>query len=210
MTYIFLGSKNVYEIDRGQAKANLTVMFSFSAAGHIIPPMVIFPYKRIQQDIVDSIPDGIEWQKSESGWMTAEIFEYYVEKIFYVNLIKNNIQFPVIYFVDGHRTHMTYSLSKLCDRLQIITICLYPNSTRILQPADVAVFKPLKTGWSREVLNWRRKNVDKNFTRLHFAPLLKKTVDKYVKKEVIINGFKASELYPFNPEAIDFTKCLGK
>lgn len=34
------GSKNIYEVHRGLAKSNLTVMFSFSAAGIMTPPVI--------------------------------------------------------------------------------------------------------------------------------------------------------------------------
>lgn len=53
------GSKNVYEIDQGNAKENITVMFTFSANGDITPPMVIYPYKRLPQSIAQSVPE--EW-----------------------------------------------------------------------------------------------------------------------------------------------------
>lgn len=110
----------------------------------------------------------------------------------------------------GHKTHLTYSLSKLCEELNIILICLYPNATRILQPADVAIFKPIKLGWQREVQQWRVVNVDQQFTKRDFAPVLKSVVDKYVKKETVINGFRACGLHPFNANAIDYSKCLGR
>ncbi|XP_055906110.1 uncharacterized protein LOC129941489 [Eupeodes corollae] len=42
------GSRNIYEVDRGQAKLNLTVMFSFNAMGSMCPPMIIYPYKRFE------------------------------------------------------------------------------------------------------------------------------------------------------------------
>ncbi|CAG9762536.1 unnamed protein product [Ceutorhynchus assimilis] len=38
----------------------------------------------------------------------------------------------------------------------------------------------------------------------------KKVVTEVVKPEALINGFRACGLYPFNPEAIDYSKCLGK
>lgn len=52
------GSKNVYEVDLGNAKSNLTVMFTFGASGVTTPPMVIYPYKRLPPQITDSIPKG--------------------------------------------------------------------------------------------------------------------------------------------------------
>jgi len=49
------GSKDVYEVSVGSSKENLTVMFTFSAAGVMRHPMVIYNYKRIPQDIMNSM-----------------------------------------------------------------------------------------------------------------------------------------------------------
>nr|CAI5859377.1 unnamed protein product [Callosobruchus analis] len=40
------GSKNVYEIERGTAKENITVLITFSADGKVCVPMVVYPYQR--------------------------------------------------------------------------------------------------------------------------------------------------------------------
>lgn len=50
------GAQNVYEVDRGVAKQNLTVMFSFSADGKVTPPLIIYPYKRLPAEIYQGIP----------------------------------------------------------------------------------------------------------------------------------------------------------
>lgn len=185
-------------------------MFSFSANGLIVPPLIIFPYKRVPIDLAASIPNGLKWMKSDSGWMTSEVFYNYIKEIFYPCLIEKKILFPVILYVDGHKTHLTYELSILCDNLKIILICLYPNATRVLQPADVSIFKPLKNGWQKAVHKWRKNNVEKKLTKLCFAPILKIVVDNCINQSSIVNGFRTCGLYPFNPNAIDYTKCLGK
>jgi hypothetical protein len=41
----------MYEVDRGQAKSTLTVLFTFSASGTITAPMIIYPYKRLPSEI---------------------------------------------------------------------------------------------------------------------------------------------------------------
>lgn len=203
------GARNVYEVDKGQAKQNLTVMFSFSAAGDVTPPLIIFPNKRLNKPISNSIPDDWGIAMSENGWMKSEIFVDYIKNIFHKNIVKQNVQFPVILFVDGHRTHLTYKLSQLCTELQIILIALYPNATRILQPADVSCFKPLKTFWKQGVLQWRRDNPYCQLAKCHFAPILQKALAN-LKKDAVANGFRACGLWPWNPNAIDYLKCLGK
>uniref|UniRef100_A0A2H1VR69 SFRICE_028309 n=1 Tax=Spodoptera frugiperda TaxID=7108 RepID=A0A2H1VR69_SPOFR len=113
------GDRNVYEIDRGQAKSSITVMFTFYANGDLTPPMIILSYKRLPGDIATKVPE--EW--------------------------------------DGHKTHLTLQVSELCTNLKIILIALYPNCTRILQPADVAAFFPLKCAWKQSVQHNRLQKI---------------------------------------------------
>lgn len=204
------GTKNVYEIELGKAKTTLTVLFTFSAAGTYTPPLIIFPGKRLRKEIGDSIPEGFTFATSDSGWMKTEIFYEYVANSFYPNLQKLGTQFPVILFVDGHKTHIDRKLSNLCTGLGIILVALYPNSTRILQPADVSTFKPLKDGWRKGLLEWRRSHPSEELTKKEFAGLLKVVISKSVRPDIITNGFRACGLYPWNPSSIDFSKCLGK
>lgn len=162
-------------------------MFTFSASGEICyPNMIIYHYKRIPQDIVNSVPPNWGVGHSDSGRMKSEVFYEYIEHIFHPFLIEKGIKLPVILLVDGHKSHLTYQLSQLCSDLNIILIALYPNSTRILQPADVAAFHPLKSSWKKGVF------------------------EKTVKPDTLINCFKACGLFPWNPDEIDYMKCLGK
>lgn len=203
------GTKNVYEVDQGKAKEAVTCMFSFSASGGIVPPMIIYPYVRVPKDIVQSVPDSWGIGHSTTGWMKSEVFYEYIANIFNPFLSDNNITKPVILFVDGHKTHLSYNLSQLCNELGIILIALYPNSTRILQPADVAAFKPIKNGWKKGVLNWRRTHINDAINKTNVAPILKHVIDQ-LNTNILVNGFKACGLFPWDPNQIDFTKCLGK
>lgn len=204
------GAKNIYEIDRGLAKSNLTVMFSFSALGVMCPPMIIYPYKRIREEIRKTIPDEWGYGISDNGWMTKQTFYEYISKVFHPFLVREKIKLPIIYFVDGHSTHLTLQVSQLCVQLGIILIALYPNSTRILQPADVAAFKPLKNAWNNAVLKWRRTNPGKNLTKDLFGPLLHDVVKSSILSNTLVNGFRACGLFPWDKTAINFSKCLGR
>jgi len=152
------GTKDIYEVAVGNAKENLTVMFTFNAAGDMCHPMVIYNYQRIPQGIVNSVPPNWGIGHSESGWMKSEVFYEFIANIFYPFVVEKGIKCPIILFVDGHKSHLTYQLSELCSSLNIILIALYPNSTRILQSADVAAFRPLKSGWKKGVFEWRKDN----------------------------------------------------
>lgn len=81
-----------------------------------------------------------------------------------------------------------------------------PNSTHILQPCDVSIFKPLKSYW-KEVTRAHNLNSKSPITKNNFGIIFKKAFDK-VKPESIINGFRTCGLYPFNPDAVDYNKCI--
>lgn len=203
------GEKNVYEIDHAQAKTSLTVMFTFGADGQVTPPMVIFPYKRLPGEITSKIPEDWGVGLSDNGWMNSDVFFEYIKNVLHPHLVRTGTQFPVVLFVDGHKSHLTYATSELCTNLGIILIALYPNCTRLLQPADVSAFKPLKTQWQKTVLEWRRNNPSQALTKTQFVPLLKDTIEKSLNPSTIINGFRATGLCPFNEDAVDYSKCLG-
>lgn len=126
-------------------------MFTFYANGDLTPPMIILPYKRLPGDIATKVPEEWGIGLSDNGWMKAELFYDYINNVLHPYLLKKGQMFPIILFVDGHKTHLTLQVSELCTNLKIILIALYPNCTRILQPADVAAFFPLKCAWKQNV-----------------------------------------------------------
>lgn len=105
--------------------------------------MIIYPYKRLPREVAESVPDDWVIGLSDSGWINSEVFFEYMSNHFNNYLDAKNVQRPVILFVDGHRSHLSPEVSTFCSE-QIVLIALHPNSTHLLQPADVSVFRPLK------------------------------------------------------------------
>lgn len=104
----------MYEVDNALALTSITVMFTFGADGCITPPMVIFSNKSLQANITSNVPPDWRIGLSENGWMNSEIFDNYIENILHPYRVKKRVQFPIILFVDGHKTHLTFALSDLC------------------------------------------------------------------------------------------------
>lgn len=101
------GTKNVYSIDTNNSKESITVMFTFSASGEACPPMVVYNYQRIPQKNSDGIPKDWGVGRSDNGWMTSELFFEYIGNVFHPYLLQKCVTLPVIYFLDGHKTHLT-------------------------------------------------------------------------------------------------------
>jgi hypothetical protein len=126
----------VYSIEKGSSKENVTVVCAFSASGQTWPPMIINRYERSPDKIVRTVP--LQWGTPiAKSWL--EVFYECVANIFHLYLVKQNVIFLVILFVNGHKSHIIYDLSVLCNNFQIVH-ALYPNAIRILQPAHVTSF----------------------------------------------------------------------
>lgn len=204
------GSRNVYEVEQAPGKQNVTVMFAFSAAGCIVPPHVILPGKRLRKEVIAGFPDAWGIGQSERGWMDVNNFRSYIQNILHPFLVQQNVVFPVIFFVDGHASHKSLEVADLCLSLGIVLISLYPNTTHITQPADVAVFKPLKDEWRRGVEQWRSDHHGEILTLVHFGKVLAQTVAQGIKPASIKNGFRVCGLCPFEPDNVDYSKCIAR
>lgn len=187
-----------------------TALVTGNAAGELLPTMVVYPYQTIPAKLAKLFPDDFVIGKSESGWMTSETFYMFIVNIFLPWCIKNGIKFPVILFVDGHSSHLTIELSNFCLENLIELVSLYANSTHILQPMDVAVFKALKAAYKKMVQKWRQENDLQPLTKYHFAEVLKNAIDSLKMDKILQSGFKACGLYPFNPDIVSYEKLFNE
>ncbi|KAJ8937533.1 hypothetical protein NQ314_011801 [Rhamnusium bicolor] len=187
-------------------KECLTCLMGANASGMILPPMIVFCYERIPPDISNLMPKGWDSGKSESGWMNGQTFYEYMSNIFYPWLISKKIVLPVILFVDGHTSHLTMELSTFCLEHGIELAALYPNATHILQPMDVAVFHPLKSGWKKGVQNYKMENDGQKLKKEHFAQLLKNVIEENIPPTTIQKGFKSCGLYPLDANAVPYQR----
>ncbi|KAF6200403.1 hypothetical protein GE061_006706 [Apolygus lucorum] len=137
--------------------------------------------------------------------VSATFFEY-VSKVLLTWLKERGTTFPVILFVDGHKSHLSMELSKFCAENEIIVYCLPPNATHIVQPCDVGIFRPLKAAWKNVVRISKQSNIVT--TKLNFAGLFKRAFDS-VKVNVIQKSFEACGLYPLNEDVVDYSKCIS-
>lgn len=76
--------------------------------------------------------------------------------------------------------------------------------------ADVSIFKPMKNAWPKAVQRFREKNPEGCVNAHNFATVLQDCLRNSVTVKTIKNGFRASGLYPWDRNAIDPSKCLGK
>ena len=91
--------------------------------------------------------------------------------------------------------------------LEIILVTLLPNTTRLTQPADVGIFRSIKSAWKNSIQDYRSKS-DMAYPEMrHFAPLLKSVLADD-RSEQIKSAFRHSGLFPWNPSAVNYDSLL--
>jgi hypothetical protein len=210
--------------EAGGLKEQITVLVTTRADGHVLTNAIVFPYKRaVPKPILDGIPDGFCVGRSESGWMTSDIFFEYMANVFIPaladlrrkekGLLSNDKLVMddkdwVVYWIDGYRSHLTLHTSQICELNKVVLYCFKAHSSHICQPNDLGPFKPLKAEWKAAVSDWRVSRPYETLTRANFAPVLATAISK-LSKESIVSGYRAAGLYPFNPDAVHYERLTA-
>jgi len=124
--------------------------------------------------------------------------------------VENNIEFPIILFVDGHSSHMSLPLSDFSQAKQIELEALKANATHILQPLDVTFFRAFKSSWQQNCMEVYRKNNLLSIKKHQFAKILKNTLQNMKVDKTLQNGFQICRLCPFNENAVDYKKVFTR
>lgn len=167
-------------------------------------------YVRIPMEIARNC--NTEWAlgRSPSGWMTGQTVFCFIGNTFIPWLKSKNVKVPVLLLIDGHKSHLTLNVCRLCKANGIILYALLPNATHIIQPLDVSVFRDLKAEWTNVVEDWKRKSPDNRvLLRAKYSRLFETVLNERATPQVIRNGFRKCGLFPFNLDNIDFTKCMS-
>lgn len=80
--------------------------------------------------------------------------------------------------------------------------CLPPNTTHRTQPLDKGCFSPLKSHWKSECNKYLKTHPGKVVTRFQFSELFGKAWIKGMTMSNVIEGFKVTGIYPYNPHAV--------
>jgi hypothetical protein len=127
-----------------------TAIASINALGWAIPPFIILKarhhlsswYKdgEIPPDWVIGVSDN-GWTTNELGLAWLKHFDAYT-KTRTIGLVR-------LLILDGHESHNSTEFNKYCKDNKIVTLCMPPHSSHLLQPLDVGCFAPLKKAYGR-------------------------------------------------------------
>ena len=75
------------------------------------------------------------------------------------------------------------------------------------KPCDVGIFRPFKKCWQKQVAEHAQLS-NRAITKANFAPLFNVAYIKACDPQVIKKSFECCGLYPFNPDIVDYSKCI--
>ena len=87
---------------------------------------------------------------SENGWTTNGLGFAWL-KHFNKHTKKKKVGIYRLLIINGRERHNSLDFHKHCKDHGIITICMPPHSSHLLQPLDVGCFAPLKQAYGRQV-----------------------------------------------------------
>ena len=170
------------------------------ASGWAIPPFIIFAGKVLISSWFNDLPSDWVLTVSPNGWTSNELSIACLNH-FNTHTKARTIGGYRLLIIDGHESHCSLDFQDLCKKENIITLCMPPHSSHLLQPLDVACFAPLKRAYGDEISALAR-NHTYHINKEAFLPAFKVAFNKAITKENICAGFKGAGVVPHNPEAV--------
>jgi hypothetical protein len=179
-----------------------TVIQGINATGWAIPPFIIFQGKHHLSSWYkdEDLPRDWVIRVSENGWTSNEIGLQWL-KHFDEHTKKRIVGGYRLLIIDGHESHDSLQFQQYCKDNKIITICMPPHSSHLLQPLDVGCFAPLKKAYGRQAEDLMRNHIT-HISKIEFLPCFKGAFNAAITKANIQGSFQGAGLVPHNPEAV--------
>ncbi len=179
-----------------------TVIEAVSGAGETVPPYIIFSGKQHLSSLYTEkkLPETWRISFSESGWTNNEASFDWLKHFNESTKFKTKGTHRLLVF-DGHKSHSTMQFHDYCIQEKILTLCLPPHSSHLLQPLDVGCFAPLKSFYGREIEKFMRSEVV-TITKLEFLPAFIAAHKASMTVSNVKGAFRGAGLIPFNPEKV--------
>ena len=127
------GKKQIGQIVSRERGELTTCVGIVNAMGNKLPPVLIFPRKRLNEALLHGCPEGtlgLTNPDTGSAWMTGDLFEKVIEHI--VKHAKPSKQDPIVLVMDNHVSHCGYGILKMAKEncIQIVTLPPSPHITQ--------------------------------------------------------------------------------
>lgn len=203
------GRKQVGSITSAERGELVTVVYTVSASGNVIPPLFIFPRVNYKDYFIRGAPPGSVGRATRSGWINEDIFLEYLQHI-----IRNTRCSPdhkILLIMDNHESHVSLKVIDTAKANGIVLLTIPPHTSHRLQPLDRSVYGPFKGAYNRAMDAWLRSNPGKTVTIYDIPSLVNEAQMSAVIPRNILSGFQSTGIFPFNRELfsdVDFAPAV--
>ena len=180
------------------------------ADGQSLPPVIIFEGKVHQStwyDLEDAtLPRDWVIGVSENGWTDNILGLTWLKNVFEKHTIHRTKGVYRLLILDGHGSHLTPEFDLFYTEHSIITLCMPPHSSHLLQPCDVSFFAVLKRLYGQQIQGYMRRGVNhidkQDFLQAYFIARTEAATISNIQ-----SGFAATGLVPHDPERVLSKLC---
>ncbi|XP_033225515.1 uncharacterized protein LOC117178270 [Belonocnema kinseyi] len=174
----------------------MTVVIAMTAAGQFVPPLMIFPHKLMNPQLMRGAPAGAIGAVHPSGWIQTNLFTQWFKHM--INTLQPSAESPLLVVMDGHNSHTrNVDVIELALKHHVVILTIPPHSSHKLQPLDKTFIGALKANYSEEIRLWNRRHT-RPLAVFDVAELFNNAYVKVQRASVAINGFRETGIYPFN------------
>ncbi|GFN91937.1 tigger transposable element-derived protein 6-like protein [Plakobranchus ocellatus] len=180
----------------------ITVVGCASAAGHLLPPICVFPFNEIPSYNPLEAFDSAMFQISPHGRVTPHVFLSWLRDCFIPAVTHH--QKPVALFVDAlsaHRSHV--DIVELCTQHSIILYCIDDQNTGLVPPLEQPFLSHIEQMCAETVGPGVALCRDHS-SQQTFAGVLKTAWSTNSNYDLAVEGFARTGIYPF-----DFDRISG-
>jgi len=179
-----------------------TVIQGVNALGWAIPPFIILAgqYHLANWYQECDLPPTWRIATTDNGWTTNEKGMDWIRHFDFHTASRTKGTYRLL-ILDGHDSHHSEEFEAYCKGHNIITLCMPPHSSHLLQPLDVGCFGPLKKAYSRQIEQLMRMSIT-HISKLEFLCGFKEAFFASITEKNIQGGFAGAGLVPYDPERV--------
>jgi hypothetical protein len=180
----------------------VTAIDCISSAGWSLPPVVIFEGKVHQSTwYTNALP--LDWTigVSENGWTDDKLGLIWLQNVFEKHTAYRTKGVYRLLILDGHGSHVTPEFDLFAKEHSIITLCMPPHSSHLLQPLDVGCFAVLKRLYGRQIEGLMRNGVN-HIDKQDFLEAYYNARKETMTQANISSSFAATRVLPYDPERV--------
>jgi hypothetical protein len=180
----------------------VTVIQGVNSQGWVVPPFIIVAGKNHLASWYQNSGFPPNWviAVTDNGWTTNEKGMDWIRH-FEKHTRPQTVGGYRLLILDGHESHHSDEFEEYCKENNIVTLCMPPHSSHILQPLDVGCFSPLKKAYGRQIEDMMLAHIT-HITKDDFFPAFRNAFFATMTESNIKGGFRGAGLLPFDPESV--------